>query len=165
MEGMTMMMKDIPNESLFRTNGGLLWVKFGSRAHLVTQTGPLTYEAVGVDAPLLDYPVEVVGRLAGFRPKVKKAKKAKTVKKAADVSGASAPAPAPCVCSTKPKKAAKRPTAIDGAAEDLQAIAKQFRRLNSQLAKLRREMEQGPQPKRQRKAPAPALVEEEEVFF
>jgi len=161
MEGMTMMMKDIPNESLFRTNGGLLWVKFGSRAHLVTQTGPLTYEAVGVDAPLLDYPVEVVGRLAGFRPKVKKAKKAKTVKKAADVSGASAP----CVCSTKPKRAAKQPAAIDGAAEDVVAIARQIKSITSQLAKLRREMEAGPAPKRQRKAPAPALVEDEEVFF
>lgn len=144
-----MNMNSLPDESLFRAYG-LLFVRHGRKAYQVQQTGPMSYAATGVEVPLIDLMVDVAGRLPGFRPPKgpEKGKKGKKGKKT--VSGVEA---ASCSCATKPKPIKPAP-AVDGAVEDVNALARHVRTLNNKIAALRREMEQGPKPRKARKVPA-----------
>lgn len=156
-----MNMNSLPDESLFRAYG-LLFVRYGRKAYQVQQTGPMSYAATGVEVPLIDLMVDVAGRLPNFQPpkgpeKGKRKGKGRS-KKSTQVSGVGG------VCScAKPTKPAP---AVDGAQEDVLAVAKQVRAITAQLARLRREMEQGPKPRKSRKAaPAPAPSYDEDMPF
>lgn len=152
-------MNKLPDETLFRL-GGYLFVVYGDKAYHVVETGPMSYAASGTIAPITDLAVDVAGRLPGFRPQTEKSKKkgkGKKGKKSKTVSGVE---PASCSC-TKPTK-----PAVDGAVEDVNALARHVRLLNSKLAALRREMEEGPKPRKSRKAaPAPVPSYDEDMPF
>lgn len=149
-------MNKLPDETLFRL-GGYLFVVYKNKAYHVVETGPLSYAASGTIAPITDLAVDVAGRLPGFKPqgaeKSKKKGKGKG-KKSKTVSGVET---ASCSC-TKPTKPAP---AVDGAVEDVNALARYVKQLNNKLAALRREMEQGPKPRKSRKAaPTPSYDED-----
>lgn len=175
MKYVTMNLKKVPDETLFKysENSPFTFVRAGQRAYGVKQTGPYTYAWDGVSiGTISSYRVYVLGRLAGFEPPMDTnniplfQKEPYTPPQVDGTKKRSKPVSETCSCSkpvkpTKPTKPAKPAPAVDGAVEDVNALARYVKQLNNKIAALRREMEEGPKPRKARKAaPAPSYDED-----